>query len=101
MSVDPPVCYKRNYDYYRRFFQLPTNYYHNTSYYSTIDKDNYYGKPDNQAQLDIKSRKTTALCFLSPTQMKTNALIGPSGAKLTNQQKWALIAKGGTLCCKP
>ena len=95
MSSD--TCYNRNYAYFRRFFQLPTNYYHNLAYYSTVNKDNYYGKPNNQAQLDVKGRRST-LCFLSPTQMKTNALIGPSGAKLTKQQKWALIAKGGTLC---
>lgn len=90
-------CYKRNYAYYRRFFQLPTNYYHNLPYYNNVGKENYYSKPDSEAQLDIKGRANT-MCFLAPTQMKSNALVGPSGSKFTKQQKWALIAKGGSLC---
>ena len=95
MSAD--TCHTRNYDYYRRFFKLPINYYHQSAYYSSINKDNYYSKPDNQVLLDIKGRRST-LCFLSQNQMKTNSLMGQSGSKLTKQQKWTLLAKGGKLC---
>lgn len=98
-TTDKTGCpdYRRNYAYYRRFFKLPINYYHNLSYYKNIDNDHYYPKTDKEVQLDIKGRETT-LCFLSPSQMKANALMGPSGTKLTKKQKWVLISKGGKLC---
>jgi hypothetical protein len=92
-------CKNRNYDYYRRFFQLKPNYYYKPNYFANANEnENYYDKTDAQAPIDIKSRNNSTLCFPPPLQMKTNAIIGPSGAKLTKQQKWAIVAKGGKLC---
>ena len=92
-------CSSRNYDYYRRFFQLKSNYYHKSNYYSNINaSENYYDLTDSEAPIDIRSRNNSTLCFQTPLQMKTNAIIGPSGVTLSKQQKWNILAKGGKLC---
>ena len=92
-------CTKRNYDYYRRFFQLKSNYYHNYNYYSNINaSENYYDLTDSQAPVDIIGRNNSTLCFPSAIQMKTKSIMGSSGTNFTKQQKWNIIAKGGKLC---
>ena len=92
-------CKNRNYDYFRRFFQLKPNYYYKPNYFANANNNqNYYDKLDSEVPIDIKSRNNSTLCFPSKLQMKLDATIGPSGAKLTKQQEWAILAKGGKLC---
>ena len=98
-TVHNTSCSIRNYDYYRRFFQLTSKtYYHNTNYFSNANvnaNEKYYDKTILQAPVNITSRNNSTLCFPSPLQMKTNAIIGSSGDKLTKQQiiATALIAE--------
>lgn len=99
MSNSTNSCTKRNYDYYRRFFQLKSKYYHNLSYYSNVNAlENYYDISDSKVPIDITKRNNSSLCFPSKLKMKSDAIIGPSGAKLTKQQQWAVVAKGRKLC---